>query len=149
MMQSSQQQTAAARNRKLLAGTGGGIFSASVQPPTSAISPLCIDINSKTAEGELSSVSVAPASVYMSAHNPQTPSNAQIIILEQDEPNNIAGSDRYMHSHLYESANSIPNNSKVLPQNSRNRITASLEHRSSVEKLNEDRSMTFQMAAEN
>ena len=51
--------------------------------------------------------------IYMSAHNPQTPSNGQIKILEQERDPHLNGgvarlSDRFNAS-LYESTNSLKN----------------------------------------
>ena len=102
---------------------------------------------------------------YLSAHNPQTPSNAQIRLLETElEGEHLRGipndsgpstADRYFHSNSerFKSGNPpfIGSNAKTPITNSHGSSRSKLNRdnqRASVEKLNEERSLAFQQAGE-
>ena len=95
---------------------------------------------------------------YLSAHNPQTPSNAQIRLLETElEGEHLRGipnesgpstADRYFHSN---SETFTVSNAKTPITNSHGSSRSKLNRdnqRASVEKLNEERSLAFQQAGE-
>ena len=104
-------------------------------------------------------------STYLSAHNPQTPSNAQIRLLETElEGEHLRGitndggpstADRYFHSNTDSLKIGNPSFSgsqaKTPISNSHASSRSKLNRdnqRASVEKLNEERSLAFQHAGE-